>query len=472
MNYIMNQKVFVIDEADGKRRPCKVVNVDNKTKKVKIHYINWKATHDEILSFDSPRIHLEEDHHEQSDDNEESFLDSQDDISVGSAIGKLMRSVDGDSRKIISKYDVRQTTEAKFKQFSAFNVKELNSCAEDLRIQTKSQDGKKLFNKGSLVLEIISKIETLFPQKCTECKSSYVVELKDTPYHNCYLCKKPSHDCEAFKNWHGSMSVALPSGFVWLCASCHKSPADQMSATSKQVSVDTNSENDAEPPTEDVSASQSPVQIDNTGTRQQREDKQKKPTQTKKPVCKFHLYRKCRHGRDGLNCNFEHPKMCLKFIKKGNKPGGCSKGKKCSYHHPPLCRGTNGNPMICTKAECKFYHLQGTRFDDSGPNPPNSITCQVPKKSIGSSTQQIRRTVPNTAIKSYSQIAAKANTEVTADETNNNPEWQPTSMNQDFLDLKMQMTSMAEQIQWLISTMRNNHAIPTRMTGWSPPMHC
>ena len=250
-NYTVNQKVFVLDEADGKTRPCKVVNVDNETKEVKIHVISWKTTHDEILPFDLPRINIEEDLHEQSDD-EESFLDSQDDISVGSAIGKLLRSVDEDSRKIICKYDIRQTAEARVKQFGAFSVKELTNCAENLHIQAKSEDGKKLYNKGSLVLELIGKIETYFPQKCMECSSDYVFELKDAPFHNCYLCKKPSHDCEALKNWHASMSAALPSGFVWLCGLCHKSPApaDCMTTTVEQDSVHGSNANDAETTTD------------------------------------------------------------------------------------------------------------------------------------------------------------------------------------------------------------------------------
>ena len=106
----MDQKLIVVDSVDQVQRQCKVVAVNNEEKSIRIHYINWKATHDENIPFDSPRIINDAEVHPDSE-NEDSFLDSDDGLSIGTSIGKLMRAVDGISRDIISQYDIRLTSE-------------------------------------------------------------------------------------------------------------------------------------------------------------------------------------------------------------------------------------------------------------------------------------------------------------------------------------------------------------------------
>ena len=102
INYKVDQKIHVLDNADGKKRPCKVVQVDSDKKKILIHYIKWSKSFDEWISFDSSRITVEEEIAE--DELDDSFEDAENDPDIGSAIGQLLRSVDEESKKVISKY--------------------------------------------------------------------------------------------------------------------------------------------------------------------------------------------------------------------------------------------------------------------------------------------------------------------------------------------------------------------------------
>ena len=98
-------------------------------------------------------------------DHDESFLSSQDEVSVGTALGKLLISLDKSSKEVISEYDIRMTPQAREKHFTQkFNVPKLEHCATSLHIKIKNEEGKKLFRKGALVKKILSKVESLFPQ--------------------------------------------------------------------------------------------------------------------------------------------------------------------------------------------------------------------------------------------------------------------------------------------------------------------
>ena len=54
MEFYLDQKITVVDKVDSKRRQCKIVGVDKDKKILRIHYINWKSSHDENIPFDSP----------------------------------------------------------------------------------------------------------------------------------------------------------------------------------------------------------------------------------------------------------------------------------------------------------------------------------------------------------------------------------------------------------------------------------
>ena len=74
-----------------------------------------------------------------------------------------------------------------------------------------------------------------------------------------------------------------------------------------------------------------PEQNTNTDTTHQ----QDKHT-PKKRVCRFFAQGTCRHGKRGVDCNFDHPQMCARYTKNGVY--GCKKGINCKFFHPKLCR--------------------------------------------------------------------------------------------------------------------------------------
>ena len=77
-------------------------------------------------------------------------------------------------------------------------------------------------------------------------------------------------------------------------------------------------------------------------------------------ICKFYVKGKCRHNE---NCRFEHPKICFKFrsfgIKEHNEKG-CD-DENCSFLHPNACRDSL-KTKTCTRQDCRFYHLKGTKI--------------------------------------------------------------------------------------------------------------
>ena len=76
-------------------------------------------------------------------------------------------------------------------------------------------------------------------------------------------------------------------------------------------------------------------------------------------VCKFYKKNICWHGKKGTNCKFEHPQMCVKYMKHGNTTSGCTKGLSCKYLHPILCKYAV-KYGACYKMDCTFTHIKGT----------------------------------------------------------------------------------------------------------------
>ena len=83
-------------------------------------------------------------------------------------------------------------------------------------------------------------------------------------------------------------------------------------------------------------------------------------TSKTKAICKFYVKGKCRHNE---NCRFEHPKICYKFRSFGlkeNNEKGCE-NKNCNFLHPNACRDSI-KTKTCTRQDCRFYHLKGTKI--------------------------------------------------------------------------------------------------------------
>ena len=221
-SYSVDQILSVLDKADGKKRQCKVVEVDLDKKRILIHYMRWNRKYDEYLEFDSEYI-VKSGSDESSDEFVETF-DEPPDSEMKESFGRLLSSLDEEAKKVIAIYDIRCTYNQNEKSFNKSSVSLLEHSAEAILIKTKDDRGKKLYKKTSLVRKIIMKIEALLPTHCNECQIKYSIKLGVAPLFTCYNCFKPSHDCEVIKQFHSSLPRTILSGFVWICAECFISP--------------------------------------------------------------------------------------------------------------------------------------------------------------------------------------------------------------------------------------------------------
>ena len=63
--------------------------------------------------------------------------------------------------------------------------------------------------------------------------------------------------------------------------------------------------------------------------------------------CRYYLQGQCKHGRKGVTCQYSHPKICLRYIKKGER--GCNKDKSCKFVHPKLCHKSVSDKLCIRK---------------------------------------------------------------------------------------------------------------------------
>ena len=102
-------------------------------------------------------------------------------------------------------------------------------------------------------------------------------------------------------------------------------------------------------------------------------------------VCRFFAQNKCKFA---IVCRNEHPKICNKFkkfgLKKFNK-SGCD--KDCEYYHPKACYESMKS-KTCSRKDCYFYHLQGTKKEDQiqTNNTPVTILGNLFDGAIGSAS--------------------------------------------------------------------------------------
>jgi hypothetical protein len=81
------------------------------------------------------------------------------------------------------------------------------------------------------------------------------------------------------------------------------------------------------------------------------------------PMCRLYLENRCRYGEVGQGCRFRHPKKCAKFVRYGLKKynyQGCEKSTGCKWAHPKACFSSLRKGE-CLRANCKFFHIQGTK---------------------------------------------------------------------------------------------------------------
>jgi hypothetical protein len=110
-------------------------------------------------------------------------------------------------------------------------------------------------------------------------------------------------------------------------------------------------------------------------------------SEDQRPMCRFFLRSRCKHGISGQECRFQHMKVCRKFLNNGrHRQYGCNKGQSCENFHVKMCYSSL-NERVCVKQDCRFHHLRGTRRYEEH---QNSHEHQVHKNSENSSSHENR----------------------------------------------------------------------------------
>ena len=242
-------------------------------------------------------------------------------------IGKLIEKADVSIRPVISAFDCFQSRSTNIQRLSQPTIKVgvLEQCAEFLGIKLADQDGFKIFNKSSLVNRIYLGFMALMPAKCGECGDDYVIDHEPDvqPFFSCFRCFKGSHHCDRNKLLHQTLSeMNTPSGFVWLCDTCHEivdpiEPRKQKSrhqSTSEIASADNQSEESSGDASKFSSSSlfsstQAPIINLSSAA-----DSAPSTSQGPANVCQNFLNWSCPHGIsgkkkiNGKTCNLTHPR--------------------------------------------------------------------------------------------------------------------------------------------------------------------
>ena len=269
------------------------------------------------------------------------------------------------------------------------------------------------------------KIKSFFPDVCQICNKSYSVKLDDRPLISCGGCGQEVHR-PCYLNLLKSMNLLNESeelshliykipGFLYLCPTCQDETINFPHAKIKKSAVIAPEQ--SSPPAsptqitvvaesaeeQSINCQQTPrrtlptipltpnVFVDSQpnenleGIYLGRTDFLKKKFQRdcqnhtklssenttnkeidstdEKPICNFYKKGKCKHGIRGKNCRFQHPKICTKLLKHGNKsPNGCNAGIKCAMFHPRMC-SSSIRKGECFNLDCTFTHVKGTKRD-------------------------------------------------------------------------------------------------------------
>ena len=287
-------------------------------------------------------------------------------------------------------------------------------------------------------------------QTCSSCMG----ELSDMAL-KCNKCQRYVHlRCSGMPEYQLARLAVSQVHFV--CASCVKSKdfddEDHYNAEitktreiiAKEISIIDQLNKDA-----DSSISLSP------------NEKEADKTQADKtPNCRYFLQGNCKHGRAGKNCSYNHPKLCFNFIKRGDQRGGCKKGQDCAFVHPNMCQSSLQRRK-CFKKGCHRYHVRGTQFSSAD---ADHVQPQA--------QHSVQAAIPQNVNKSYSDIVRKSPYSLRKpDDPKLYPE-SPPSQNHDFLELKLQMKVMQDQILQLMLALTKGqmlHPPPNHQgVGWPP----
>ena len=275
------------------------------------------------------------------------------------------------------------------------------------------------YTKQGLVMNVICRIENLLPDKCNICEEMYCTKIDDQSLLPCEKCGQEPHE-ECLTAMLGNIEIlnaetvceaanplALP-GWTYICHACKAGyiPTKNLDVKTtilrrevpeepqQEVQADENDRPDqphpvADPPPQIIpdNLPANPNQLDThphdpttvegadvTDQPQNRGDQhqpQNQPNEVPRPlprshpdsfqnICRDYLKFKCKYGKYGSNCRFDHPQVCSNLIDHGSKPPyGCN-GKQCLDLHPPMCPRSISQQK-CDTINCDLWHIKGTR---------------------------------------------------------------------------------------------------------------
>ena len=308
-------------------------------------------------------------------------------------IGKLLTVADPISKTVISAYSPRVAHSTNLTKMSAakFSLPSLECCADFLGVQLKNGDDTARFSsKAALADRVILAIEALFPTHCDDCDADYTIayDADEKPPILCFACFQGSHNCTQIRvKLPPNATTNLPLGFVWLCHGCKAKinpvkPPKRTRTTSVSNSASTANtpkQNTQPPPLKEDDLQQRLSNINtDRGAEEQTEHTNANGRGDSTKVCPRYKTRNCPHGKDGKDlvegvpCPLRHPKLCHKYCGHGNNSRyGCTKGKRCEFFHPRLCRNSLQDKH-CPVEDCTFTHLKGTARGPDRPRRPSS----------------------------------------------------------------------------------------------------
>ena len=408
----VGKKLQVLDK---KTYLCKITEVDEINKKIKIHFQNWSERHDEEIYMDSDRI-VSDSHDDPNASNSSASapevcepIETQCRV----AIGKLLMSCSEVPKKVISAFDYRSQQSQNEKSLDKFYVPMLEETAEHLKISLYDMNNKKLYNKSMLIRKIINTIRSILPTICSTCNNSYSLEIGKKSDFICAKCERGSHNCSTLSDFHLSLPQRIPTGFLWFCSDCcsdfltskvQPSQVELTGAASTNEIISSQQSNSFDA----ISMTTVPVSGDrNDAESDQISDsilEQRSPVNNADAprnvtkVCTLYKKGICPHGLkgnkviDGKKCILSHPKTCMIYAAYGSKdPRGCKLGSSCTYFHPVLCR-YSVKSRRCTNEKCTFVHLKGTKREKSDFTVSEAV--QSSKKTMIKENHQISKNDP------------------------------------------------------------------------------
>ena len=351
-------------------------------------------------------------------------------------------------KNCVCKYDTQLNTKQLQKAFNSMRVGELIATLEYLKAPNLRTNLSE-YKKEGLVMNIICCIENLLPDKCVCCDELYCTSMDDPSLLSCEKCGQEPHlECLIQKlgvpaegltqeSVHKLLNPLDLNGWTYICPECKSDyiPSRDLDVKISALKKDTTNQNSSHPSTSQSTTPPNggeeaqPDQEIRTGSPPSPNSEHDAtviaqrttspppitvigdgdehfPSTISPQVCKDYLKFKCRSGKSGANCRFEHPSICSNLLDHGVKaPYGCN-GKECSDFHPDMCK-TSLAHQKCDKLHCEFFHMKGTiRKHAKSQNQKsalnnNGITRSQPK--------QAAKNNPNTSAGGRSQTAGHEN---------------------------------------------------------------